>query len=446
MRASTTPIPAPGFDPLRMHTAPGVRGVTPQVDERGRSHLRGRGEITIYRPWAPVQIYGDMAGDLGAAYGPAAPRPDVTAVTLAGVLHTAGRRVQVVDASVDSEHSAESTIPTRLVLMKVALPSWRTDLIEAGRLRAAGHDIVLFGATVEYLPSASQMDLGHVFGDAPTALASLLSVTDVLIGAAYRMFPLHRYRDEFGRVLAHLQASRGCSRTCLYCPYIRNFGRWAGRSPDAVQADFRDVIRMGAEAIQFRDQDFASDREHALSVAAAIAKLGANVPWRVEGNLDKFDDELLDVLAATGCEEVIFGLESVDPMVLKTSRRRVFNDTADRVGAIRARGIRARGLFVLGLPEDELFKIVKTLDWALTLGLDAAQFNAYSPLPGEAFGNVRPAILDDFAPMSNDYRFKTCRSMSRHTVKWAASTCQAAFDSRRVDTPSMRRLRRMAAS
>lgn len=425
-----------GFEPQRLHTAPGVLSVPPRVGAAAAVAIARARTVELVRLWHGVTVHGDMSGDFGAAYDGDVPRPDLTAVGVAAALEAAGKTVHVRDENATGGPAAAAPVPADVRLLKVQLATWRADLAAAAELRAAdpATPVVLYGATVSHLDDVD-LDLA-VVGDAVRALTDQLEVVEPRIGHAYRLFPLDRYRDEKGRVRVHLQASRGCDRTCLYCPYIRVHGRWSARSLAGLGDDVAALVALGVEVVQFRDQDFASESEHAVAAAGAIGDAArGRISWVVEGNLDRFAPDVVARLAANGCVEVIVGIESVDPVVLRTARRRVLGDTPERVAAVRRSGVPVRGLFMVGLPGDDWDRVLATVTCAIDLELDGAQFNVYSPLPGERFGNVETARPADFVENGNNFRYRTCAAMSAMDVRLAAAWATRAVTLERAGDP-----------
>lgn len=419
-----------GYHKLIPHTAPGVLVQAATVDHAVATALREAETVELVRPFHGAVVHGDMSGDLGAVYLDT-PRPDLTAVTLAAVMSAAGKRVLVQDCNASQLPYVPARADVRL--LKVQLATWAEDLVFARELaeREPATPVFLYGSTVAHLPEGARASA--VRGDAPVAVASLFDVENVHIGAAYELFPLPLYRNDRGEIRVHLQASRGCDRTCRYCPYIRTLGRWSGRDPAALESDVARLSEAGVREVQFRDQDFASDPEHAIEVAGAMARGGGGrVGWSVEGNLDRFTPPVLAAMAAGGATEVIVGIESVDPSVLRQARRRVPRDLAEMIGSVRAAGLRVRGLFMVGLPGDSWASLLATVTLAIELDLDAAQFNTYTPLPGERFGNAETATVHDFIRLTNDFRHRTCDQLSQREVRLARAWATAAFQAHRT--------------
>lgn len=428
-----------GYTELRLHTAPGVLGQQPGLDPLLAQALQSAGTVEIVRPFHGVAVHGDMAGDLGAAYLGDSPRPDLTMVSVAAVLRAANKRVLVRDLNATREQSSPGPGNAGLRVVKVQLPTWEPDLRFARALQAAGPDtpVAVMGAVVAHLPDTH--GLLTVTGEPATACAAALGVEDSAIGAAYAAFPLDCYRTAGGDIRVHLASSRGCDRTCLYCPYIRTFGRWAARSIDGFRADVASLLDLGVRRVQLRDQDFPSDPAHAEQVCRVIAEVaGDRIGWTVEGNLDRFTPGLLTAMRSAGVEEMIVGLESADETVLRGARRKVLRDMAELL-ALASRSIpRVRGLFVIGLPGDSWPRVLATVEMALRLDIAAAQFNPYAPLPGERFGNAEVATVADYVPLTNDFRYRTCAAMSQKEVRLAARLAARAFAADRAGEASSR--------
>jgi Radical SAM superfamily len=439
MAAVTTSTLSAGFTGLRLHTASGVLGQQPGLDPLLVESLQSAGTVEIVRPFHGVAVHGDMAGDLGAVYRGDAPRPDLTMVTVAAVLRAANKRVLVRDLNATTEQSSTPPGNAGLRVVKVQLPTWERDLRFAREMQAASPDtpVAVMGAVVAHLPDAD--GVRTVTGEPATACAAALGVEDVAIGAAYASFPLHCYRAFDGDIRVHLASSRGCDRTCRYCPYIRTFGRWAARSIGGFRADVASLLDLGVRRVQLRDQDFPSDPEHAEQVCRVIADVaGERIGWTVEGNLDRFTPRLLAAMRSAGVEEMIFGLESADETVLRSARRRVLRDTTDLLALANRWVPRLRGLFVIGLPEDSWRRVLATVEMAIRLDIAAAQFNPYAPLPGERFGNAETATVADYVPLTNDFRYRTCAAMSQKEVRLAARLAARAFAADRAGAASSR--------
>ena len=118
----------------------------------------------------------------------------------------------------------------------------------------------------------------------------------------------------------------------------------------------------------------------------AITPLGLN--WFTETDVSiADDDELLDLLAESGCRQILIGLESpsgsdlgqVDPRNWKQSRSDRYLEAIDK---IQSRGVSVNGCFILGLDghTPDIFEEVSA--FVERSGLLEVQLTVMTPFPG----------------------------------------------------------------
>ena len=95
------------------------------------------------------------------------------------------------------------------------------------------------------------------------------------------------------------------------------------------------------------------------------------------------DDALLAMLKASGCWMVSLGIESGAPEILARHKTKVdFNEMKTTVQRIQKAGIRAKGLFMMGLPGETEETIKMTTDFINGLDLDDMNMTKFTPFPG----------------------------------------------------------------
>jgi len=115
------------------------------------------------------------------------------------------------------------------------------------------------------------------------------------------------------------EASRGCKYLCRHCPVVPVYnGAFRIVQRDAVLADIRQQVAMGAQHITFGDPDFFNGPTHAMAIVNAMYAefpgLTYDVTIKIE-HLLKYRD-LLAVLKAAGCLFVTSAVESIDDRML----------------------------------------------------------------------------------------------------------------------------------
>jgi magnesium-protoporphyrin IX monomethyl ester (oxidative) cyclase len=95
------------------------------------------------------------------------------------------------------------------------------------------------------------------------------------------------------------------------------------------------------------------------------------------------DDDLLEMLKAAGALQLSLGIESGSQALLSVHKPGLYlEEVTDTVRRIQAGGLRAKGLFMMGLPGETEASIEKTSDFALSLDLDDMNMSKFTPFPG----------------------------------------------------------------
>jgi radical SAM superfamily enzyme YgiQ (UPF0313 family) len=84
-----------------------------------------------------------------------------------------------------------------------------------------------------------------------------------------------------------------------------------------------------------------------------------------------------------GCYSVSFGIESASPEIIKTlCKDTTLEQVEEAVAASREAGLQVVGYFMLGSPGETPATIRQTIDFAMKLRVDFAQFALTTPFPG----------------------------------------------------------------
>ncbi len=196
---------------------------------------------------------------------------------------------------------------------------------------------------------------------------------------AYRPSPLHH------RALPAMSVvcGRGCPWRCTFCSCAKVFrGQFTVRSPAAVAAEVRELIaRWGAREILFWDDTFGLSPEWTLGLCELLRPLG--IGWSAWLRADLARPDVLARMAEAGCWHVSYGVESGNQRVLDGIRKGLTLEQIRRAFRwTREAGMEARGTFVLGLPGDTAETMRETVDLAIELRADYAQFQYLTPYPG----------------------------------------------------------------
>jgi anaerobic magnesium-protoporphyrin IX monomethyl ester cyclase len=182
-----------------------------------------------------------------------------------------------------------------------------------------------------------------------------------------------------------LTSSRGCFGKCTFCGSQTTWGRKVRfRSPQNIIDEIKYCHKnYGSTSFIFVDDTFTANRKHVIDTCKLIIKLPFQVEMFCSSRVDTIDDEKLDWLKQAGCDCITYGIESGDTDILKIMKKNTTVDMIRKaVDITKGHRIKTHGSFILGNFGDTHDTINATVDLAINLGLDQAQFTVLIPLPG----------------------------------------------------------------
>ncbi|MGA2268122.1 MAG: radical SAM protein [Bryobacteraceae bacterium] len=158
-----------------------------------------------------------------------------------------------------------------------------------------------------------------------------------------------------------IESGRGCPYGCEFCTVTGFFGdsiRFrSNRSivEEMLKIKERARTTRGQAAVFFVDDNFAINVKRTKALLRDVIAAGAELSWvgQISANLLR-DEELLDLIAASGGRWLFIGMESLDPANL-ASLSKSFNKPADYARVLEAlarRHVYAITSFIFGLDHD----------------------------------------------------------------------------------------------
>ena len=130
------------------------------------------------------------------------------------------------------------------------------------------------------------------------------------------------------------------------------------------------------------------------------------------------DGSLAMDFARCGCRELVFGIETAGTPAAKTNRKsRDPHNVRQAVTSCRDAGIRTRGNFMLGFPEDTVDTVRETVRHAASLGLHSAEFMFVAPYPGSALSLSSDTPQVDWLGFSPSRPVCLSPSLDEHTLQ-----------------------------
>jgi radical SAM superfamily enzyme YgiQ (UPF0313 family) len=179
-----------------------------------------------------------------------------------------------------------------------------------------------------------------------------------------------------------VQVSRGCPFNCDFCLVTKTFGR---------RMRYRDIGNVVEEIraapskyFFFVDDNLTIHKKYAKELMHAIIPL--KISWGCMCSIDVAnDDELLELMAAAGCFNILIGFESLNPDSLDASnkhhnRRGTIYEEAIR--KIHSHGIHINASFVVGFDNDNLDEFERIFDFTLKNSLPNVNLHLLNAPPG----------------------------------------------------------------
>lgn len=268
----------------------------------------------------------------------------------------------------------------------------------AKKFKELGKTVILGGYMVSLMPEeAKKYGDSVMIGDAEETWGEMLS--DYEKGELKQVYqkkltelktPLPRYELLLNKKIGNflpVQAGRGCPKTCSFCSvYCLYRGQYLKRSIPDVIRDIKRVKELGFKQFLLLDDNIFSNRDYAIELCAEIKKL--NMRWMTQCSIDiAKDEELLEIIAKSGCYVLSFGLESISKESLLSMNKAWADPSkyAEQIRIIRKHGIDISTEMVVGADGDTLESIKETAKFISDNHIAVPRFYILTPIPGTKY-------------------------------------------------------------
>lgn len=372
------------------------------------SFVRGRG-----RGVAIVDANAEELGPEQAAARVVALRPRLVGVVVYGHQPSASTQVMpAASAVVGALKDLAPELPVLLLGGHVAALPERTLREERADFVAEGEGLHTLAELLDALEAGG--DLAKVKGlwlrdgDAVRRGPPAPLVVDVdheMPGVAWDLLPMERYRAHnwhcFGersrQPYVALYTTLGCPYHCSFCciqapfksgealaGYKTSANSYRFWSAQRVVGDLVSLVeRHGLRHVKIADEMFVLNARHVGAICDGIAERGLDLNIWAYARVDTVKDAMLDKLARAGVRWLAFGIEAASDRVRADVDKAFSDELVFRtIEKVRAAGIRVIGNYIFGLPEDDHASMQATLDLALELDCEFANFYCAMAYPG----------------------------------------------------------------
>jgi len=241
---------------------------------------------------------------------------------------------------------------------------------------------------------------------------------------------LYDYDDDLRlRPLKSFTTNRGCPFPCSYCfnpslskHYGSTWKKVRVRSPENVVAELVHVKRHGPlHVIGFRESIFVYNA-HWLREFGELYRREVALPYYCHVRGDLMTEEMVDLLAWSGCHTVNLGIETANEQLANgvLERHIKMDKLADGIRRLKRAGIVVFADNILGIPSGTLEDDLATLQLNIDLDVDYAAATLCTPYPGTGIAKfaVDNGYFDgDFDLIDDSYYTESVLSFSSPAEK-----------------------------
>ncbi len=214
----------------------------------------------------------------------------------------------------------------------------------------------------------------------------------------YRASYWHSFFSEKDRTpFAAVYSSLGCMFACNFCMInilnrtnddenqnASNFKGMRFWSPDFFLDQLEDLAKRGVKTLRLSDEMFFLNKKYYIPILEGIIKRGLDFNIWAYARVDSVREDQLELFKKAGVEWLALGIEAGNQNVRLEIEKGRFKDVNIRsvVSKIKEHDINVLGNYIFGFPEDNLETMNETLDLAIELNTEHANFYACQALPG----------------------------------------------------------------
>ncbi|HEY0664492.1 MAG TPA: radical SAM protein [Gallionella sp.] len=220
---------------------------------------------------------------------------------------------------------------------------------------------------------------------------------------AYHL-PLFSYAKRHG---ATMITSRGCPYTCSFCDRTVFERLYKVNSAQYIYDHMKHLRdKFGVYHINFYDDLFTAQKKRVFDLCDLLIEKPLGMQFNCAIRTGHTSDEMLAKLKQAGALMVSMGIESADPVMMERHKAGVTLEAVRKtVEQIHAAGLRAKGLFIFGMPGETPETVKATSDFILSLDLDEMNMTKFSPLYGapiwdECVGGEEGEFIEDWRLMN----------------------------------------------
>ncbi len=177
--------------------------------------------------------------------------------------------------------------------------------------------------------------------------------------------------------------SRGCPHSCDFCYKDAFFEGGRSFYTQTVDDALSEIDRLPGRHLYFLDDHLFGNGRFARELFAGMTGLGRL--WQAAGTVKAvLQPKLLEAAVACGLRSLFVGFETINAknLVAHDKRQNLDKDYAAVIRRLHDLGVMVNASFVFGMDDDDPDVFDRTVEWAVSQGVETATFHVLTPYPG----------------------------------------------------------------
>lgn len=194
------------------------------------------------------------------------------------------------------------------------------------------------------------------------------------------------YTPYFNRgPMTTMMATRGCPFSCKFCDVHTNMGRsYRTRSPENLINEI--IYQKKTSSVNnfyFKDSIFNLHKRNTIEFCELLLKHRLKISWICNSRVDSLDPEMAALMSRSGCKVINFGVESLDPSVLKwMNKKNRLDDVRKTFEICRSVNIATTAYMMVGSEGETYENYMNGFKELLKLKPTLAVFSVTTAYPG----------------------------------------------------------------
>jgi anaerobic magnesium-protoporphyrin IX monomethyl ester cyclase len=194
---------------------------------------------------------------------------------------------------------------------------------------------------------------------------------------------------------------RGCPFGCNFCsrPYGRKVRK---RTTELVVNEIeKNIRRYRVKKIEFYDETFSVNKRLTKVLCKEILKREMDIKWTCTSHVNTIDEELVQLMKASGCVDVRLGVESGNADIINEMNKGITKQRIlDVHKMFKDAGLPTTAFFILGHPYETKKTIWDTIKFAVRVNAERTVIGIMVPYPGTKVWDMATKGLGGYKKLS----------------------------------------------